>query len=128
MKLRGKKGFTLAELLIVVAIIAILVAVAIPSFTGSLNKAKEATDNANVRAAYSDFAVNSMLEGGGYVSGTHYDASTGIATAEGVKKAFSNIGVDKLEVFDTITVTKSSWTGSGTGGKTINDATITITN
>ena len=45
-----KKGFTLAELLIVVAILAILVAVSIPIFTSQLNKAKKSTDMANVRA------------------------------------------------------------------------------
>lgn len=57
-KLRGnKKGFTLAELLIVVAIIAILVAVAIPTFTSSLDKARLSTDKANVRAAYAEAVV-----------------------------------------------------------------------
>lgn len=50
-KLNSKKGFTLVELLIVVAIIAILVAVSIPMVTGSLDKARQATDDANVRAA-----------------------------------------------------------------------------
>lgn len=44
------KGFTLAELLVVVAIIAILVAVSIPIFSGKLNAAKKATDEANLRA------------------------------------------------------------------------------
>ena len=34
-----KDGFTIAELLIVVAIVAVLVAIAIPVFTSSLNKA-----------------------------------------------------------------------------------------
>lgn len=46
----SKKGFTLVELLVVVAIIAILVAVSIPIFTGKLNEAKEAVDKANERA------------------------------------------------------------------------------
>ena len=46
----NKKGFTLAELLIVVAIIAILVAVAMPMFFGALDNAKEQTWNANARA------------------------------------------------------------------------------
>lgn len=50
--LHNKKGFTLAELLIVVAIIAVLVAIAIPIFTAQLEKAREATDAANLRAAY----------------------------------------------------------------------------
>lgn len=47
-----KGGFTLAELLVVVAIIAVLVAIAIPVFTGSLNKANAATDEANIRSGY----------------------------------------------------------------------------
>ena len=50
-KKNSKKGFTLMEMLIVVAIIAILVAIAVPVFTSSLNKAKLATDDANFRAA-----------------------------------------------------------------------------
>ena len=49
---RSNKGFTLAELLIVVAIIAVLVAIAIPTFASQLEKSREATDLANVRAAY----------------------------------------------------------------------------
>ncbi len=49
---QNKKGFTLAELLIVVAIIAILIAIAIPVFAGSLNNAKIQTDHANMRSAY----------------------------------------------------------------------------
>ena len=49
---KNNKGFTLAELLIVVAIIAVLVAIAIPVFTSQLEKSREATDIANVRSAY----------------------------------------------------------------------------
>ncbi len=60
MKKNNKKGFTLAELLIVVAIIAVLVAIAIPVFTGQLQKAKEAADEANIRSAYAD-AVTAQL-------------------------------------------------------------------
>ncbi len=50
----NKKGFTLAELLIVVAIIAVLTAIAIPIFNTQLEKSREATDLANIRAAYAE--------------------------------------------------------------------------
>lgn len=48
---KNKKGFTLAELLIVVAIIGVLVAISIPIFTSQLRKARLATNQANARAA-----------------------------------------------------------------------------
>ena len=51
MKKTGKKGFTLAELLIVVAIIGVLVGISIPIFTAQLTKSKIATNQANMRAA-----------------------------------------------------------------------------
>ena len=51
---KNNKGFTLAELLIVVAIIAVLVAIAIPVFTTQLEKSREATDLANLRSAYAE--------------------------------------------------------------------------
>ena len=60
---KNNKGFTLAELLIVVAIIAVLVAIAIPIFTTQLEKAREATDLANVRAAYAE-VVAAYIEDG----------------------------------------------------------------
>ena len=51
-KVRGnKKGFTLAELLVVVAIVGILVAISIPVFTAQLTKARLAANQANMRAA-----------------------------------------------------------------------------
>ena len=56
-KLNNKKGFTLMEMLIVVAIIAVLVAIAIPVFNGALTKSKEAADVANVRAQYAEWQV-----------------------------------------------------------------------
>ena len=61
-KLNNKKGFTLMEMLIVVAIIAVLVAIAIPVFNGALTKSKEAADVANVRALYAEWQVSILTE------------------------------------------------------------------
>ncbi|MEA4814470.1 MAG: prepilin-type N-terminal cleavage/methylation domain-containing protein [Oscillospiraceae bacterium] len=55
---KNKKGFTLMEMLIVVAIIAILVAIAIPVFNAQLTKAKEQVDAANLRSATSMAVVD----------------------------------------------------------------------
>lgn len=61
-KVNNCKGFTLAELLIVVAIIAVLIVVAIPIFVNQLEKSREASDLANVRSAYAE-VMTSVIEG-----------------------------------------------------------------
>lgn len=55
-------GFTLAELLIVVAIIAVLVAVAIPVFTNASNEAQVATAQADLRSVQASAATKALLD------------------------------------------------------------------
>lgn len=57
---QSTRGFTLAEILITVAIIAVLVSIAIPVFTGHLEKAKRTVDLTNMRAAYSAAVMESI--------------------------------------------------------------------
>ena len=58
--MRDKKGFTLAELMVVVAIIGVLVAVSVPIFNSQLEKSREATDLANVRSAYAQVMTEAI--------------------------------------------------------------------
>lgn len=56
-KRRNKKGFTLVELVVVIAILGILAAIAIPKLGSSRDTAKKATHNANVRILKSAAAM-----------------------------------------------------------------------
>lgn len=58
---KNNKGFTLAELLIVVAIIAVLVAIAIPVFNAQLEKSRDSVTASNIRAAYAEAASKLLL-------------------------------------------------------------------
>ena len=69
MKKMNKKGFTIVELVIVIAVIAILSAVMIPTFSGMITKAEDSAafqEAANIYKAYrfenySDIAANAYV-------------------------------------------------------------------
>ena len=70
---KNEKGFTLAELLIVVAIIAVLVAVAIPVFSAQLHKSRRATDEANARSLYANLQADYLTNA---TNTTDYEAAS----------------------------------------------------
>lgn len=104
-RITGKKGFTLAELLIVVAIIGVLVAISIPIFTSQLKKARLATNQANARAAYAAamawYIENSDTDDPDLRAGGTYDVSKGVFNP-GVLTTSSNAPELPLDI--------SSWT------------------
>ena len=76
----NKKGFTLAELLVVVAIIGVLVAISIPIFTSQLEKSRDAVSVANMRAAYAEAQTLALT-----------------ATKDGEKAGDANVAIKSLD-------------------------------
>lgn len=83
---KNNRGFTLAELLIVVAIIAVLVAIAIPVFTTQLEKSRDAVSISNIRAAYAEAAST-------YLTSNGHDVTEGKVTISASAKTASVTGV-----------------------------------
>lgn len=76
-----RKGFTLIEMLVVIAIIAILVAIIIPTVSNATVKAKAATDAANLRSMMG--LANSLL-----MTGDENEAATFAGMQAGACKTF----------------------------------------
>ena len=121
MKKNNKKGFTLAELLIVVAIIAVLVAIAIPIFNSQLEKAREATDLANLRAAYAECSAAVLSGEGTTGSGTALSNGVTVTQTDGNYTATKTV---------TLKQKKAKWqTGDvEIGGIVLDKETLTIAN
>ena len=124
-KMKNKKGFTLMEMLIVVAIIAILIAIAIPTFASSLNKARVATDEANIRSGYASVMTdvltdeNYSVEGGTAVKATYKLNKDGSVTkiagdATTVANPYATVGKNDNAETAVAGVTVGAW-GKGAG-------------
>ena len=57
MKKKSKKGFTLIELVVVIAILGILAAILIPVISGFITRANKAANEANARNLYNSVAM-----------------------------------------------------------------------
>ena len=97
---KNEKGFTLAELLVVVAIIAIMVAIMIPVFGSSTKKATLETDVANVRSTLADLVATEM-------TADDFDGTVTIAKSK-LDAAAPNSTVTDDATADKLTVTLTS--------------------
>ena len=114
---KNTRGFTLVEMSIVVAIVAVLSSIAIPTYQSALNKARRADALValmDVHLAQSRFRANNAVYGNLTEIGTRSSSPSGhylldvptatpagfvvLATAAGAQRADSNCGVMKLTV------------------------------
>ena len=99
----NEKGFTLLELLIVIALIGTLVSIAVPAFGGKINEAKITTDQANVRNAQAAAIAQYMAAGGAGSRTYYFNAGTGMAQEDPASPAISGYGqYDKNDKADVI--------------------------
>jgi len=99
---RGVKGFTLMEMLIVIAIIAVLVAIAIPVLGAQLDRSKDAADEANARSAYALIQADAMspAKSGGMPKASFASGKLTVTLSDGSSQTF-----EFSDRTDTVTVT-----------------------
>lgn len=108
---KNEKGFTLIEMIVVIAIIGVLAAILVPTMNGYISDAQESKREANARTLYtaSQAAVTSvMADGTAVVAGTVNESTT--INAEGTfdqkvkAKVVDLMGADSLDKLEAYTI------------------------
>ena len=95
----NKKGFTLIEMLVVIAIIAVLVSIVIPTVSSATEKAKEAADVANIRSYIAEVTTEALANG---------TAATRKYTMTQTQKGFQSTDIKSIGGVDGTTFTAIS--------------------
>ena len=102
----GEGGFTLVELLVVMLILGLLAAIAIPSFFNQRDKANDADAKAGVRTAQTAMETYSTDNDGSYAGAT-------VAILEDVEETLTDVDISAVaSTADTYTITATSDTGN----------------
>lgn len=94
----NKKGFTLIEMLVVIAIIAVLVSIVIPVVSNSTDKAGAAANAANLRSVYAEMQTEKLAgvnDTAGYVKTTVAADGTVTFELQGAPASAKTVGVAK---------------------------------
>ena len=113
MKKMNKKGFTIVELVIVIAVIAILAAVMIPTFSGIVNKAQKSAALQEARNAYTEMYTDDIADG------TIDLKLNGAAEATTLPIAAGTYGKGSVTTYAIANAKVSSFVYSASNGKTV---------
>lgn len=100
--MRNKKGFTLVELVVVIAIIGILAAILIPTIMGYVRKSRQSRSNANAKSIFSNLAsyatelnikgdTTTVVDGVYYYNKSVSGASSNAKVDEKIKQGADNM-------------------------------------
>ena len=99
-KLKNKKGFTLVELMIVVVILGILVAIAVPIYNINVRRAKEKACRSNMKIIQKAGTQFLMTYDGVTISGVFPDGTGNIVTVSSAEEAKEKFTAEFLAMFD----------------------------
>lgn len=129
---KGEEGFTLIELMVVVLIIAILIAIAIPTFLGAQNRARDRGAQSDLRNALTASKTLATDSAGLFqVSGVNITATDMHATEPSLNFVAmasadsANVGVLTEGTGDSITLVKKSASGTYFGISATKDGVVT---
>ena len=126
MKKQMQKGFSLVELMVVIAIIAILAAVAIPMYSNYTTRARissEISEMGGVKAEVAENIANTSLNAGDPITGidtTGYNAPVGttVAATGVITKVSNALSGSSIELTPSLVSGAMTWACNVTGGPT----------
>ena len=116
---RQQRGFTLTELMVVVAIIAIISAIAFPAYEGYVETAREGVLAQNIDSMRL-FQEDLRLRTGSYAAGEWHPDGSNISLETKLDWSPNQDGADVTYV---VTTTADSWTATATD----NDSGVSVT-